>query len=55
MGGNKMFLCVNVPISDMEAKADFIVSRDPHLRNLKQFHGIKIINVKEFVEKVRKG
>ena len=39
----------------MEAKADFIVSRDPHLRNLKQFHGIKIINVKEFVEKVRKG
>jgi predicted nucleic acid-binding protein len=37
----------------MEAKADFIVSRDPHLRNLKQFHGIKIINVKEFVEKVR--
>jgi putative PIN family toxin of toxin-antitoxin system len=39
----------------MEAKADFIVSRDPHLRNLKQFHGTKIINVKGFVEKVRKG
>jgi len=39
----------------MEAKADFIVSRDPHLRNLKQFHGIRIIDVKEFVEKVRKG
>jgi putative PIN family toxin of toxin-antitoxin system len=39
----------------LEAKADFIVSRDPHLRNLKQFHGIKIVNVKEFVEKVRKG
>jgi putative PIN family toxin of toxin-antitoxin system len=38
----------------MEAKADFIVSRDPHLRNLKQFHGIKIIDVKEFVERVRK-
>jgi uncharacterized protein len=38
----------------LEAKADFIVSRDPHLRNLKQFHGIKIVNVKEFVEKVRK-
>jgi len=37
----------------MEAKADFIVSRDPHLRNLKQFHGIKIIDVKEFVEKVK--
>jgi putative PIN family toxin of toxin-antitoxin system len=39
----------------MEAKADFIVSRDPHLRNLKQFQGIKIIDAKEFVEKVRKG
>jgi len=39
----------------MEAKADFIVSRDPHLRNLKQCQGIKIIDVKEFVEKVRKG
>jgi len=37
----------------IEAKADFIVSRDPHLRNLKQFHGIKIIDVKEFLEKVR--
>lgn len=37
----------------MEAKADYIVSRDPHLRNLKQFHGIKIIDVKGFVERVR--
>lgn len=39
----------------MEAKADYIVSRDPHLRNLKHFHGIKIIDVKGFVERVRKG
>ena len=39
----------------MEAKADYIVSRDPHLRNLKHFHGIKIIDVKAFVERVRKG
>ena len=39
----------------LEAKADFIVSRDPHLRNLKQFHGIKIVDVKEFVERIRKG
>jgi uncharacterized protein len=38
----------------MEAKADFIVSRDPHLRNLKQFHGVKIIDVKGFVERVKK-
>ncbi len=39
----------------MEAKADYIVSRDPHLRNLKHFHGIKIIDVKAFVERVGKG
>jgi len=39
----------------MEAKADCIVSRDPHLRNLKHFHGVKIIDVKAFVERVRKG
>lgn len=38
----------------MEAKADYIVSRDPHLRNLKHFHGIKIVDVKAFVERVRK-
>lgn len=39
----------------IEAKADYIVSRDPHLRNLKHFHSIKIIAVKAFVERVRKG
>ena len=39
----------------LEARADYIVSRDPHLRNLKQFHGIKIIDVKTFMEKVRSG
>jgi uncharacterized protein len=39
----------------MEAKADYIVSRDPHLRNLKHFHGIRIVDVKVFVERVRKG
>ena len=38
----------------MEGKADFIVSRDPHLRNLKQFHGVRIIDVKGFVERVKK-
>jgi len=38
----------------LEAKADFIVSRDPPLRNLKQFHGVKIIDVKGFVERVKK-
>jgi predicted nucleic acid-binding protein len=39
----------------MEVKADFIVSRDPHLRNLKQFQGIRIIDVKTFIDRVRKG
>jgi putative PIN family toxin of toxin-antitoxin system len=37
----------------MEGKADYIVSRDPHLRNLKQFHGIKIIDVTTFLKQVR--
>ncbi len=39
----------------IEAKADFIVSRDPHLRNLKHFHNIKIIDVKTFIERVQKA
>lgn len=39
----------------MEAEADFIVSRDPHLRNLKQYHGVRIVDVKAFLEAVRKG
>jgi putative PIN family toxin of toxin-antitoxin system len=37
----------------MEGKADFIISRDPHLRNIKHFHGIQIIPVKSFIEKVK--
>ena len=37
----------------LEAKADYIVSRDPHLRNLKHFHGIKITGVKEFIDQVK--
>ncbi len=38
----------------LEAKADYIVSRDPHLRNLKHFHGIKIIDLKEFLQQIEK-
>jgi len=38
----------------LEGGADYIVSRDPHLRNLKQFQSIKIIDVKGFMEKVKK-
>jgi putative PIN family toxin of toxin-antitoxin system len=37
----------------MEARADYIVSRGPHLRNVKQFRGIEIIDVKTFVERVK--
>lgn len=39
----------------LEAQADYIVSRDPHIRNIKQFHGIKTIDAKSFVERVRRG
>jgi putative PIN family toxin of toxin-antitoxin system len=38
----------------VEGKADFIVSRDPHLRNLKQFQGIKIVDAKTFIDKIKK-
>ncbi len=38
----------------LEAKADYIVSGDKHLKEVKQFHGTKVVKVKEFVEKVRK-
>jgi putative PIN family toxin of toxin-antitoxin system len=38
----------------LEAAANFIVSRDPHLRNLKTFQGTQIIDVKGFVEWVRR-
>jgi uncharacterized protein len=37
----------------MEAGADYIVSRAPHLLNLKHFHGAKIIGVKEFIDQVK--
>jgi len=44
---NKFLACA------LEKKADFIVSRDPHLRNLKHFHGIQIIDATTFIEKVK--
>ena len=37
----------------LEGKADYIVSRDPHLRNIKHFHGIQIIDASTFIEKVK--
>lgn len=39
----------------LESKADYVVSGDKHLRNLKHFHGVKIVDVKAFVERVGKG
>jgi putative PIN family toxin of toxin-antitoxin system len=44
---NKFLACA------LEKKADYIVSRDPHLRNLKHFHGIQIIDATSFIEKVK--
>ena len=43
---NKFLACA------LEKKADYIVSRDPHLRNIKHYHGIQIIDAKTFIEKV---
>jgi len=37
----------------IEVQADFIVSRDQHLLNLKEFQGVKIIGVKEFLARVK--
>ncbi|MGE0821642.1 MAG: putative toxin-antitoxin system toxin component, PIN family [Candidatus Binatia bacterium] len=37
----------------LEGKADYIVSRDPHLLNLKHFHAIQIVEPPAFVRAVR--
>ncbi len=37
----------------LEKKVDYIVSRDPHLRNLKHYQGIQIVDVSTFIEKVK--
>jgi len=37
----------------LEKKADYIVSRDPHLRNLKHFRSIQIIDATTFIQKVK--
>ena len=41
---NKFLACA------LEKKADYIVSRDPHLRILKHFQGIQIIDATTFIE-----
>ena len=37
----------------MEGDAQYIVSRDPHLRNIKHYRGIQIIDATTFIEKVK--
>lgn len=43
---NKFLACA------LEVKADYIVSGDNHLLELKHFHGIQIIDAKAFIQKV---
>ena len=38
----------------MEGDAQYIASRDPHLRNLKHYRGIQIIDAASFVETVNR-
>ncbi len=44
---NKFLACA------LEKSADYIVTRDPHLRNIKHYHGIQIVDVKTFIEKIK--
>ena len=43
---NKFLACA------LEGNADYILSRDPHLRNLKHYQGIQIIDATTFINKI---
>ena len=43
---NKFLACA------LEKDADYIVSRDPHLRNIKHYHRIQIVDARSFIDKV---
>lgn len=43
---NKFLACA------LEGKADYILSRDPHLRNLKHYQGIQILDATSFLGKI---
>jgi len=43
---NKFLACA------LEGKADYVISRDPHLRNLKHFHGIQIVDATMFLGQI---
>jgi len=34
----------------LKAKADYLVSKDDHLKDLKEYKGIKIVSSQEFLE-----
>jgi len=38
----------------LEERADYIISRDPHLRNIKHFQRIQVVDVTTFIEKVKR-
>ena len=44
---NKFLACA------LEKEADYIVSRDPHLRNIKHYHRIQIVDAGSFIDKIR--
>ncbi|MFA5904983.1 MAG: putative toxin-antitoxin system toxin component, PIN family [Desulfobacula sp.] len=49
LSDNKFLACA------LEAKADFIVSGDNHLLELKHYQGIQIVNAKIFVSKIKRS
>ena len=38
----------------LEGNADYIVSQDKHLLKLKEFRGIRIVNVREFLRRIQR-
>ena len=46
---NKFLACA------LEGEADYVVSRDPHLRNLKYYHGVQIVDASMFISKVEEN
>jgi predicted nucleic acid-binding protein len=39
----------------LEGQADYVVSRDPHLLNIKHFHGIQIVEVPAFLRATQRS
>jgi len=45
---NKFLACA------IEGKADYIVSGDKHLKEIKQFHGVQIVDARDFIESIQR-